>query len=169
MRRTAFATAFSGLAIAGPVAAADITVTVEIPKLTVAEYHRPFVALWVENAEGKAVKTLAVWYDVKGEGENWLKDIRTWWRKAGRETSMPADGISGATRSAGRHQLNFAAGKGPLGSLPPGSYTLVAEAAREVGGREMLKTPFTWPPKKAQTASVKGQEELGGLSIALKP
>lgn len=169
MRRTALATAFSGLAIAGPVSAADMTVTVEIPKLTVAEYHRPFVALWIENADGQAVKTLAVWYDVKGDGENWLKDIRTWWRKAGRNAKMPADGISGATRAAGRHQLTFAAGKSPLGALPAGAYTLVAEAAREVGGREVLKTPFTWPPTKAQAASVKGQEELGGLSIALKP
>ena len=32
-----------------PALAADLRVQVEIPQLDVAEYHRPYVALWIEQ------------------------------------------------------------------------------------------------------------------------
>ena len=43
-----------------------------------------------------------------------------------------------------------------LAKLAPGNYTLVVEAAREVGGRELLKIPFTWPAQAAQTGKAQG-------------
>jgi len=33
--------------------AAQLAVKVEIPKIAVAEYHRPYVAIWVEQADQK--------------------------------------------------------------------------------------------------------------------
>ena len=56
-----------------------------------------------------------------------------------------------------------------LASLPPGSYQLVVEAARENGGREVVRLPFDWPVKAAQTAKVQGEHELGAVSLDLKP
>jgi hypothetical protein len=82
---------------------------------------------------------------------------------------MPVDGLSGATRAPGRHQLSFADGKPPLDALPAGDYQVVVEAAREVGGRELLKLPFTWPPADAQTHDVQGKHELGAITLELKP
>ena len=38
----------------------------------------------------------------------------------------------------------------PLAQLKPGQYAVVVEAAREVGGRELLRIPFQWPPQKAE-------------------
>lgn len=172
MRRLLTVT-LSGMAavpLAGPAFAADMNVKVEIPRLNVAEYHRPYVAVWVERADQSPVSTLAVWYDLKNkEGTKWLKDMRQWWRKAGRDLQMPADGITGATRAPGEHMLTFTDGKAPLGKLPAGSYQLLVEAAREVGGRELLRVPFTWPPQSAQTARAKGEHELGGVTVDLKP
>ncbi|MCY1228064.1 hypothetical protein D9M68_917410 [compost metagenome] len=95
--------------------------------------------------------------------------MRQWWRKAGRDLSMPADGISGATRAPGEHTVSFRDGKNPLGKLPAGDYQLVVEAAREVGGRELVRVPFTWPPQSAQTARARGDHELGGVTVDLKP
>jgi len=152
--------------------AADLAVKVEIPRLTVAEYHRPYTAVWIEKADQSFAANLAVWYDVKmkaGEGTKWLKDMRQWWRKSGRELQMPVDGLSGATRAPGEHTLTFAAGKSPLDKLPPGEYTVVVEAAREVGGRELVRVPFTWPPTAAQSNQAKGEHELGAVSVAVKP
>ena len=169
MRLLVYAAA-GGLA-AGPAAAADLLVSVEIPRLTVSEYHRPYVAVWLEGA-GQKVTNLAVWYDVdmkNGEGTKWLKDMRTWWRRSGRELAMPADGLSGATRPPGKHQLAFPGDKGPLTGLAPGEYNLVVEAAREVGGRELLRVPFQWPPKAGMTADAKGETELGSIAVELKP
>ncbi|MDI1295118.1 MAG: DUF2271 domain-containing protein, partial [bacterium] len=87
-------------ALVAPATAQTMTVTVNIPRLSVAEYHRPYVAIWVEK-EGAAPRTLSVWYDfdkAKGEGTKWLRDVRQWWRVSGRSLSFPADGITGATR-----------------------------------------------------------------------
>lgn len=157
---------------AGPASAADMNVKVEIPRLNVAEYHRPYVAIWVERPDQSVAANLAVWYDTKlkdNEGTKWLKDMRQWWRKSGREQQMPLDGVSGATRPVGEHSLSFSDGKAPLGKLPAGKYQLVVEAAREVGGRELVKVPFEWPPKSAQNQKVKGEHELGTITLDLKP
>ena len=161
----------SGLLVPSAIAA-ELSVTVEIPRLTVAEYHRPYVAIWLERKGEKAATNLAVWYDVKlkeGEGAKWLKDMRQWWRRTGRELQMPVDGITGATRAPGSHALTFAEGSAPLGTLPAGDYELVVEAAREVGGRELLRLPLQWPPKARATATVEGEHELGRIQLELKP
>lgn len=168
-----FPAALSGL-LTAPLMAGDLNVTVEIPRLNVAEYHRPYVAIWVEKPDQTFAANLAVWYDVKKTtgnepGTTWLKDMRQWWRRSGRELHMPIDGLSGATRPAGSHQLTFSGSKSPLASLPPGSYQLVVEAAREVGGRELLKVPFQWPAKSPQAAKAQGEHELGAITVNVKP
>lgn len=169
MRYTVAMTAVMGVP---SVFAADLAVKVEIPRLTVAEYHRPYTALWIEKADQSFVANLSVWYDLKmknNEGTKWLKDMRQWWRKSGRELQMPVDGLSGATRAPGEHTLTFTAGKSPLDKLPAGEYAVVVEAAREVGGRELVRVPFTWPPTAAQSNQAKGEHELGAVSVAVKP
>ena len=45
--------------------------------------------------------------------------------------------------------------KAPLQNLPQGEYHLVVEAAREVGGREILRIPFQWPIRSAESLKVK--------------
>lgn len=160
------------LATAATAQAADLNVKVEVPRLDVAEYHKPYVATWIEREDGSVATTLSVWYDIKmkdEEGQKWLKDMRQWWRKVGREGKAPLDAVSGATRGPGVHALNFSAGKAPLGKLAAGNYKLVVEAAREVGGREVVSIPFQWPAAKAQTLSAKGKTELGEVSLDLKP
>lgn len=150
-----------------PVKAAEVRVDVQLPQLNVAEYHRPYVAIWVEDAEQNARANLAVWYQQRGNSEGagtkWLPDLRQWWRRSGRNLSMPVDGVSGPTRPAGTHSLVFNERHPELGKLPAGDYTLVVEAAREVGGRELLRIPFKW--RNASTGSAQGSSELGRVSL----
>ncbi|KSB90197.1 hypothetical protein AS593_17680 [Caulobacter vibrioides] len=170
MKRTVSLLTFAGAAVGAPAMAADLNVTVEIPRLSVAEYHKPYVAIWVEAPDATAAATLAVWYDPdskEDKGEKWLKDMRQWWRKAGRTMSFPADGISSATRAPGPQKLTFSGAKSQLSKLKPGAYTLVVEAAREVGGHEAVRVPFTWG-KPGATASAKGTAELGAVSVTVK-
>lgn len=158
--------------LTSPLMAAELVVDVEIPRLQVAEYHRPYVALWLEEPDKRHVANLAVWYDLKlkdNEGEKWLKDMREWWRRSGRSLQMPVDGVSGATRAVGTHQLSFDDTKAPLKDLPAGDYRLVVEAAREVGGRELLRLPFTWPPQNAEKKQAQGESELGTVTVQLNP
>lgn len=148
-------------AIAAPASAGSITVT--IPRINVAEYHRPYVAAWVEPEGGGAARTLAVWYDIKKggaePGTKWLADLRTWWRKGGRSLNLPADGVSGATRAPGAHRIPIPA------NLRAGSYILHIEASREDGGRELVSVPLTIPARAARAA---GKSELGAITINLR-
>lgn len=151
--------------------AAELAVGIEIPRLSVAEYHRPYVAAWLER-DGAVMANLAVWYDegmADDEGKKWLVDLRQWWRRSGRSTELPLDGVSGATRPVGRHRLAFTVGEAPLGDLPAGDYRLVVEAAREVGGREVIALPFAWPVAAPATHEARGEHELGLVSLELTP
>ena len=157
--------------VSGGAMAADLTVKFDLPQLNVAEYHKPYVAVWIERADQSVASTLAVLYDVKkrdNAGTKWVKDLRTWWRKAGRDVTLPMDGVSGATRAAGTQTLTFPAARAGLDKLPSGDYRLVIEAAREAGGRELVRVPFTWQPNGKVAASASGKEELGAVSVAVQ-
>jgi hypothetical protein len=190
---------FASLAVlatfaAGAACAAEMNVAVELSKLDVAEYHRPYVAMWIEREDASFVANLSVWYQEKrgggpsaasrggggpggpggeggGEGgTKWLNELRTWWRKNGREqASFPIDGVTGPTKPAGIQQVKFSGDKAPLASLAPGKYRLVVEAAREGGGRELVRVPFEWPAKSAQSLTGKGTSELGTVALNVSP
>ncbi|TPW04177.1 MAG: hypothetical protein FD125_1253 [bacterium] len=154
MRKLSLALSAAALsAAAAPALASDLTVSIEIPRIAGASYHRPYVAVWIERPDNTAVRTLAVWYqqtaNQEGDGKDWLKDMRTWWRRAGRAMTLPVDGVPG-TR---------------LSNLPAGDYVMVVEAARELGGREVVRIPFRWGA--ANTARATGSTELGAVSVAV--
>jgi len=154
---------------AGTVPAADLSLSVEIPQLPVAEYHRPYVAIWIEGPDQAIAANLAVWYQLRGDHTKWLPDLRQWWRRGGRDLKVPVDGLTGATRPAGQHILKFDAATEPLAKLKPGKYELVVEAVREVGGREAVRIPFEWPIKAAARGNAQGKTELGAVALTLNP
>lgn len=159
---SAVAAATAGALVASPALAGSVTVTV--PRIDVAEYHRPYVAAWLEPAAGGSARTVFVWYDVKKGGREpgtkWLADLRTWWRKGGRALALPADGVSGATRAPGSYTVPLPA------DLPAGQYVLKVEAARETGGRELVSVPFTALGKGAvRGGTARGSSELGTITL----
>ncbi|KKC25980.1 DUF2271 domain-containing protein [Sphingomonas sp. SRS2] len=142
-----------------PASAASVSIT--IPTLKVAEYHKPYLAVWLEPTAGGAPRSVSVWYQQKkgeaGEpGTKWLSDLRAWWRKGGKSVKMPADGVSGATRAPGTHVIPLPA------DVKPGAYVLHVEAARETGGRELVSLPLT------VSAKASGKTELGAISISAR-
>ena len=157
-----------------PVFAAGLGASIEVPRINASEYHRPYVAAWIERADNSVAATVAVWYDVRtktnnpeGEGTKWLKDLRQWWRRTGRDLEVPIDGVTGATKPAGKHQVALA--DAATAKLAPGAYKFVVEAAREVGGREVVSVPFQWPPTNADQQRASGSTELGDIKLELKP
>lgn len=177
----------------GTALAANLDLSIELPRLDVAEYHRPYVAVWLEREDKSVAANLAVWYQQPKKGgpaqaapaapaaagapqggmqgganaqggTKWLPDLRQWWRRSGRELALPVDGVTGATRAPGEHALSI-----NLADLPAGSYKLVVEAAREEGGRELVDIPFQVPAKDAVALKAKGSRELGAISLSVKP
>lgn len=152
--------------------AAELKIDVEIPRLDVAEYHRPYIAVWIEHPDQRVARHLAVWYQTdakKEDGRQWLKDLRQWWRRGGRSLEVPIDGMTGATRPVGQHTLSFKDDGDQLQSLAPGKYNVVIEAVREVGGRELLRLPLEWPATNKQQSNAKGASELGAVSLTVTP
>jgi hypothetical protein len=147
--------------VAAPAAAGTVTVT--IPRQSVAEYHKPYVAVWIESAGGGAARTIALWYESKKVGREagtkYLADLRAWWRKGGRAMTVPADGISGPTRPPGQYTIALPA------NIKPGQYVLSVEAARETGGRELVSLPLSVPNATGHAA---GKGELGTITLSAR-
>ena len=128
------AIAFSLMATVAVGAEQRVKVQLTQPELDVNPYHRPYVAVWVETPEREPIKTLAVWH----EQDKWLKDLRQWWRKIGRDL-QGLDGNSGATEKPGIYTIYWD-GKDSKGkTLPNGEYLINIEAAREEGGRSYMR------------------------------
>ncbi|MAT92370.1 MAG: hypothetical protein CME59_07195 [Halioglobus sp.] len=170
MSRISSITVLLAMTIASvPAGARELSLEIEVPRLQVAEYHRPYLAIWVARTDNSVAQHLSVLYDLdmeNQEGEKWLKDMRQWWRRGGRKLDMPVDGVSGATIGPGVHRLDFST---QVADLAPGEYRLMVEASREVGGREVLAIPFQWPPRKAAMPRAAGGAELGTLVLHLGP
>ena len=158
-------------AAAPALAAPSMDVKIDLPRLPVAEYHRPYVAVWIEGGSVQP-RTVTLWYDAKNRedaGKKWLANMRQWWRKTGRSLAVPADGITAATRAPGPQSIALAANHPALKDLPPGEYMLGVETAREHGGSEAVKVAFRWPPTASKSTSAKGATELGQVTVAVKP
>src|SRR5690606_21630302 len=165
------------LAVLGSLAVAraqagGISLDIEIPAIDTAEYHRPYVAIWLENEDRSVVRDLSVWYEQRkanDEGRKWLKDLRRWWRVSGRNQNVPADAVSGATKAVGRHTVTVAADDPRLKDLPAGSYAIAVEASREKGGHELVRLPLPWPDTAGRRESVQGERELGTVTLKTTP
>ena len=160
----------AGMALlTSPAIAETLDIEIGIPRLDVAEYHRPYVAAWIARPDNSVAANLAVWYQQErrgeNEGETWLKDLRQWWRRTGRQLDLPIDGVSGATRAPGTHTISLDTETSGLKDLEPGDYVLNIEAVREVGEREMVQIPFSWPAATEAPLSVSGETELGDITL----
>ncbi len=148
-----------------PVAEAQqISVVVEVPKLEARPYHRPYVAIWIETSQRQGRETLAVWH----EQDEWLKDMRQWWRKLGRADRSKYDGVSGATRKPGTYTVQWSARDSQGSPLEPGEYFINIEAAREQGGRDFIKQKVKLGSAESQEYTLAGDVELGAVKITIK-
>ena len=176
MKTRLLSSALSALGLVGvaaPAVAVEAQLDLSLPEIQGARVKRPYVAVWLEKAGSREfAANLAVWYDMRKPNNigatKWLPDLRTWWKASGNSVSFPIDGVSGATRPPGEHQINLAASDA-MKKLPAGSYEVVVEVAREHGGHDLLRLPLQWPPRNATKAEAKGEEEVGLVRLSTKP
>lgn len=127
----------------------------------VAEYRRPYVALWVTNSEQQLVRQLVV----QGDNLRWLKEIPLWWRKYGRNNEQSVDGLARATTAPGSHMVVWDGRDDKGRKVPKGNYTLHIEAAREHGQHEVVTLGFALSGQSF-TARVAGEKELGVIKVS---
>lgn len=140
-------------------AAPNYQINVTLPVIENGQYHRPYVALWVEDKQRKAHRTLAVWM----QKDKWLSDLKRFWRRVARSDRERVDAVTGATHGPGTYNLQWDGLNDHGETLAPGSYALCVEAAREKGGREALCVDFEYGT--AASAFQTGEHELGRISL----
>ena len=121
---------------------------------------RPYVAVWIEDANGHPVRTIALWFNKF----RFLHELQTWYsdqllyRTDGAQNF--ANSISSATRPPGTYTLNWD-GKDDAGNpVKPGKYRVFLEVSREHGTRQLMRQDmdFTGTPKRVDLP--------GGIEIA---
>jgi thiamine biosynthesis lipoprotein len=121
----------------------ELAVNFEINQPSGERYRRPYVAVWVEDEDGNAVRTLSLWVQTRKPGPRWIPDLKRWYRKEkqrkGRDGGDLIETISVATRKPGQYSLTWN-GRNDDGKLvPQGSYFVCIEAAREHGTYQLLR------------------------------
>lgn len=144
--------------------AETVTINVTVPTINETPYHRPYMAVWVETLERNGLYTIAVWHEKK----KWLKDLRQWWRKLGRENSGQYDAVTKATPKPGHYELKWDAKGFGDKPLKAGEYYLCIEAAREDGGRDFMKQKILLGSSQTQTYALKSKTEIGPINIEIK-
>ncbi|PZA05813.1 MULTISPECIES: DUF2271 domain-containing protein [unclassified Meiothermus] len=124
-------------------------------------YRPPYVAVWIENAQGLPLRTLAVWFEQSGKGARWLQELRRWASQNG----QPPEAVSGPTRMPGRYTLVWD-GKDERGNLvAQGDYYVCIEMAREHGPYELFREKLTLG-SAALSRSYPGEGELKGVALS---
>lgn len=132
----------------------------ELPKIDTSMYARPYVALWIEDEKRKPVKTIELWV---GKDE-WLKDLRSWWRKVGRYDRELVDAVTSATRPAGQYRFVWDGTNDDGQRLEQGNYTLHVEVVREHGGRNYLRQKMQLADSEVRY-QIKPTEETGVITV----
>ena len=106
--------------------------------------HRPYVAVWIEDANGNPVRTLSLWVQTTRRGPQWIPDLRQWYRdEQARKQKSGGDliaTVSEPTRAPGKYSLAWD-GRDDAGKLvAQGNYTLAIEAAREHGTYQIIRS-----------------------------
>lgn len=142
---------------------AQLDVELSLPKIETSMYARPYVAVWIENSERKPVRTMQLWV---GKDE-WLKDLRSWWRKVGRYDRELVDAVTSATRPVGEYRFSWDGLDDKGNRVEQGDYTFYVEVVREHGGRNYLRQKLTLG-ESAVSHVLAPTQETGTIKINYK-
>ena len=135
-------------------------------------YARPYVALWVEDAEGFPVRTLLLWLLQGDKGLRWLPDLRRWHRSDQMRSLVDARNlvstVSAATRPPGKYSAVWD-GKDDQGQfVKPGRYTVYLEASREHGTYQLMRHDLEVGAKSSRV-DLKGNIEIKSATLDFGP
>ncbi|HEY4359314.1 MAG TPA: DUF2271 domain-containing protein [Acidobacteriaceae bacterium] len=142
----------------------ELAVELNLPRIEDARYRRPYVAVWIEDADHFPVRTLALWT----QNPRWLPELKQWYRDDQiRNLSEGTDisrTVGSATRPAGKYTLKWD-GKDNEGKLvKPGKYTVVVEGSREHGTYQIERHELDFIGKPEQ-ATLPAGKELGTVVL----
>ncbi len=146
----------------------ELVVRFELAKSEGYDYHRPYVAVWLEDEEGKPVRTGLLFLETKQPGPQWHRELIRWYRndQARRETDETdlIGTVSGATRGPGEYKVVFDGLDDRGKALKPGKYVLLLEASREHGEYQLIRSGLTLGKEPIGVTKLKGGVEISAAS-----
>lgn len=144
----------------------ELAITVDLLAPTRGRYQKPYVAVWVEDASGQPVRTLALWINRRKEEyilhlKRWVYDERTY---------QPSEGdnllttVSSPTRLPGTYTLVWDGLNDQNTPLPEGEYYVCVETARQNGPYALVRESVTLADT-GFTKTFAGHQEIGGVSV----
>ncbi len=136
-------------------------------------YRRPYVAIWLEDADGYPVKTALLWMLTDQPGPKWHRDLTRWYRndrtrKELEKTDLIGT-ISGATRGPGAYEAHFDGTDNAGKPLPNGKYFLCLESAREHGKYQIIRTEIELQGEAIAQQELKESTEMSKVSYEYVP
>jgi FAD:protein FMN transferase len=142
----------------------ELSIDLNLPRIEEFRYRRPYVAVWIEDAERNSVRTIALWT----QKPRYIPELRQWYRddqvrgRAGGSDLWRT--VTSATRPPGSYTLTWD-GKDDEGKLvKAGKYSVCVEAAREHGGYDIQRKELDFD-SKPQQESLPAGGELGAVTI----
>lgn len=143
----------------------QVSINLELKPPGQGRSKRPYVAVWIEDASHKVIRTVAIW----GTKDKYISDLSHWWMAAGGEQAYSQfKAISRATRAPGKYSLVWDGLDDQGKVVPKGSYTVCVEINRENGhhAQESVELPCRDEQKSADLSATAESE---GSTIAYGP
>jgi hypothetical protein len=142
----------------------ELAVDFEVIAPNTGRYKRPYVAVWIEDASGLPIRTLALWVSKS----RWIPDLRRWYNnEQSRKTQYGGDLVSlvsGPTRLPGKYNVVWDGINDAGYAVAQGNYYVCVEMAREHGPYLLIREKMTLSAE-AVSDTFAGSDELGDVNV----
>jgi thiamine biosynthesis lipoprotein len=135
-----------------------VSISFEVPR--VADTTKPFIAIWITDAQRNVVRTLLV----VGDHARWRESNYVFWRRVERFDLAGVQAMARPSRAPGRYTVVWDGLDARGGLVPQGQYTLNIEASREHGSHTMQAIALDLSGAPLQT-EIAAQAELGATQV----
>ena len=146
----------------------ELAVDLEIAEQEGGRYHRPYVAVWIEDSTGKEVRTLSAWVNTSGRGPRYIRELRRWSRAGSDQQQAGGPDlvatVSSATRLPGKYTLTWDGRDESHQLVEQGTYRVLIEAAREHGSYGVMQQEMQFGAKPL-SAELAGNIEIKGARL----
>lgn len=123
--------------------------------------RNPYMAVWVEDADGNFVKTLALYH--KANGDNWLNTLSSWYAASG-----GTDTTTSGTVPAGSFSASWDGSTAAGGRAEQGSYYVCIESIVEHGSESLVRQQVAFGSSASQaTLTPSGEITAAAVSYAV--
>lgn len=143
-------------------AALDLAFTFTATGGTGGPSRNPYIAAWIETADGDLVANLGVWYDAP-KGNRWVNNLSTWYTAVSSTDSTYLETTTGATQPAGTYTLNWDGTDTDGARAAQGDYVVFLESAQEHGNHSLTSAEITLGGSDA-TASLPDDGDLSAAT-----